>query len=50
MESIQPKNIQSLTSLISENINDDFGKAIYLDHEVIIMKSNGYINMTKLCK
>ena len=30
-------------------MDDKFGKSIYLGHEVIIMKSNGYINISKLC-
>jgi hypothetical protein len=31
-------------------INDDFGRAKYLEHDVIIMKKNGYVNITKLCQ
>lgn len=36
--------------MIYKSIDDKFGLAKYLDHEVVIMKSNDYINMTKLCK
>ena len=50
MQSIQPNHIESVTSLITENINEKFGRAKYLDHDVIIMRENGYINMTKLCE
>ena len=39
----------SFADLVYEDINADFGKSKYLDHEVIIMKSNGYINISKLC-
>ena len=46
---MESTHIHSLTSLITEDINADFGRAKYLGHDVIIMKKNGYINMTKLC-
>jgi hypothetical protein len=41
---------QSLSSTITETINDDFGRAKYLEHDVIIMRKNGYVNITKLCQ
>jgi hypothetical protein len=41
---------QSLSSTITETINDDFGRAKYLEHNVIIMRKNGYVNITKLCQ
>ena len=43
------KTTKSLARLITEDINDQFGRAKYLEHDVIIMKKNGYVNMTKLC-
>ena len=43
------QQIESLVNLISQDINDEYGYAKYLSHDVIIMKKNGYINMTKLC-
>jgi len=36
-------------SIIFKNINDKFAIGMYLNIEVIIMKSNGYINATRLC-
>lgn len=40
---------KSLANLISKDINNDFGYGEYLNCKVIIKKSNGYINVTKLC-
>ena len=39
-----------VSSLIIENINEKFCWALYGDFRVIMMKSNGYINATKLCQ
>ncbi|MFA5704609.1 MAG: KilA-N domain-containing protein [Advenella sp.] len=36
-------------TIIFKHINDEFAIGSYLDFEVIIMKSNGYINVTRLC-
>ena len=41
--------MEFLTNFIYKDINDRYGLANYLDHEIIIMKENNYINMTKLC-
>jgi hypothetical protein len=38
-----------LQRIIFEDINDDFGYGNYGEFRVIIMKKNGYINVTKLC-
>lgn len=40
----------SMQDIIFENINDTFSYGLYGDIKVIIMKSNGYINATNLCK
>lgn len=40
----------SLTELIYEPINDQFAKARYGSFDVIIMKKNSYINVTRLCE
>lgn len=40
----------SLTQIIYKDINDDYGYGCYGEFEVIIMKKNGYINVTKLCQ
>ena len=39
-----------MNDLIFENINDEYAYGKYGDFNVIIMKKNGYINVTKLCK
>ena len=41
--------MQTLSSIIYEPINSDFGYGNYLGLKVIIMTKNGYINATKLC-
>ena len=38
-----------MDNMIYEDINDQFGYAKYLNFDVIIMKSNQYINISKLC-
>ena len=40
----------TMNEIIFQDINDNFAYGIYLHFNVIIMKSNGYINATKLCK
>ena len=39
-----------MQQIIYENINSDFGYGTFLDLRVVIMKKNGYINATKMCK
>lgn len=39
-----------LSRIIYEDINEKFGYGEYLGFKVIIMKENGYINATKMCK
>jgi hypothetical protein len=39
----------NIQRIIFEDINAEYGRGKYGDFEVIIMKSNGYINATKLC-
>ena len=40
----------TMNDLIFENINDEYGRGKFGNFNVIIMKKNGYINVTKLCK
>ena len=42
-------NQNTLTRVITEDINADFGRAEYLGQKVVIMRKNGFVNMTKLC-
>lgn len=37
-----------MNTLIYENINDDFGHGKYGDYRILVMRKNGYINITKL--
>jgi hypothetical protein len=39
----------NIQNIIFEDINAEYGRGKYGDFEVIIMKSNAYINATKLC-
>ena len=39
-----------LRDIAFEAINDDYSWGNYIDFKVIIMRKNGYINVTKLCK
>jgi hypothetical protein len=39
-----------ITDTIFERINDEYSYGQYAEFKVIIMKKNGYINATKLCK
>lgn len=48
MNNIENQN-ENLNDIIYEDINNEFAKGKYFDFEVIIMKSNGYINASKLC-
>jgi len=41
--------MESLSNIIFESINEDFGYGMYGPFKVIIMKKNGYVNATKLC-
>ena len=41
---------KSLTSLIREDINTNYGRGKYGDFSIIIRKKDGYVNVTKLCK
>jgi len=43
------KNIRELI-FVSNDINNDFGWAKIADLDVIMMKSNGYINATRMCR
>jgi HEPN domain-containing protein len=40
----------NIRNIIFEDINDDYSWGNYGDFKVIVMKSNGYINATELCK
>lgn len=42
--------MESLNEIIYESINNDYGYGKYLSMKVIIMKSNGYINTSKICR
>ena len=42
--------MNTLTDIIFENINDEFAYGLYLGLKVIIMKENGYVNGSLLCK
>ena len=39
-----------MNDLILENINEEYGSGKYGNFNIIIMKKNGYVNVTKLCK
>ena len=41
--------MENLRNLIHTDINEYYGYAKYLGNEVIIMKQNGYVNISKLC-
>jgi len=41
--------MNSLSNIIFEEINEEYGYGLYLGIKVIIMKKNGYVNATKLC-
>lgn len=41
---------QNINDIIFQDINDEFGWACYGEFKVIVMKSTGYINATKICK
>ena len=38
-----------MNAIIFQDINDQYAYGKYIDFTVIIMKSNGYVNATKLC-
>ena len=40
---------KNIKNIILEDINDDYIWVQYGDFKVIIMKSNGFINATKIC-
>jgi hypothetical protein len=41
--------VESLSKIIFEDINEDYGRGKYGEFDVIIRKADGYINVTKLC-
>jgi hypothetical protein len=41
--------MQSLSSIIFEDINGEYGYGMYLGLKIMICKRNGFVNATKLC-
>ena len=41
--------MNQLNNIIFQDINEEFSYGLYLGLNVVIMKSNGYVNATKLC-
>jgi len=48
-QNVQDVQVSEVSDIAYSQIRDDFWNANYLGLQVIMMKSNGYINATKLC-
>jgi hypothetical protein len=51
MSNLKPSNLSQIVyeDIPCKNANYTFGRAVYGDFDVVIMKDNSYINATKLC-